>query len=200
MDYCKDCHTRLPRGSKNRCWECHVKNLKARAKDDLTICRTCGKSAKDYGLGQCKSCYRWEYSQRPEVKQANADYERNRRAKGLHRDSEEKRKNDPYRLEWKRRYYKKNYQKNRESIRAYQRNYQASRSDWRQQENARRAVNRKIQKHEMAPPKTLNCLDCGKRKAQGYHHHNGYSEAHRFDVIPLCAQCHGRRHWYGPPH
>ena len=54
----------------------------------------------------------------------------------------------------------------------------------RKQHRAREAVREKL------PPASKKCcVHCG-AQAHGYHHHNGYDREHRFDVIPLCRQCH----------
>ena len=42
------------------------------------------------------------------------------------------------------------------------------------------------------PAKHLMCK-CGSQ-AQEYHHHNGYAEEHKADVIPVCVLCHVRLH------
>lgn len=56
------------------------------------------------------------------------------------------------------------------------------------------AVDMEILRGKMPAPKNLTCLDCGKQ-AREYHHHNGYDDAHKLDVIPLCRSCHARRHF-----
>lgn len=53
------------------------------------------------------------------------------------------------------------------------------------------AVRKRVSRGAMPPPSTLACVHCG-QPATSYHHHNGYTKEHRFDVIPLCTRCHRR--------
>lgn len=56
---------------------------------------------------------------------------------------------------------------------------------------AHSALSWAIEKGQMSPAKNLLCVHCGK-SARHYHHHNGYDEVHKLDVIPLCIPCHRR--------
>lgn len=49
---------------------------------------------------------------------------------------------------------------------------------------ARRAVHKKL-----PSARTQKCQRCGDQ-AHGWHHHKGYGREHRYDVIPLCRECH----------
>lgn len=57
---------------------------------------------------------------------------------------------------------------------------------------ARNAV--KIAKASNRIPRAseLVCTDC-EQMATSYHHHKGYDENNRLEVIPLCWSCHGKR-------
>lgn len=59
--------------------------------------------------------------------------------------------------------------------------------------NAQCAVYNAVKRGQMPSAKTLNCCHCG-QQARHYHHHQGYDSDHRLDVVPVCAQCHGRIH------
>jgi len=54
---------------------------------------------------------------------------------------------------------------------------------------ARSAVNHAIRDGKLPDPTTLRC-ECGK-SAMEYHHHKGYDESNRLEVIPVCVECHG---------
>lgn len=125
MDYCIDCKGKTDRGSKGRCWECHIRNLKIKAATNMIVCIECGESTKHYGKGKCSKCYRKEYQQRPEVKQRHAKQERKRRKekRETYLISERKRAKTKKRIEWKRKYQKKYYEENKEHLLAYQREY-----------------------------------------------------------------------------
>lgn len=46
-------------------------------------------------------------------------------------------------------------------------------------------------------PNSLHCVKCGHKgtdKRHEYHHVMGYSEAHHYDVLPLCSTCHHEEH------
>jgi hypothetical protein len=48
-----------------------------------------------------------------------------------------------------------------------------------------------IRKGTLPKAKTLVCRECDSQ-ALHWHHHNGYGDA--LDVIPLCANCHAKKH------
>lgn len=54
---------------------------------------------------------------------------------------------------------------------------------------ARKAVAQKISNGTMDHASNRKCAMC-EQQAIEWHHHNGYSREHRFDVIPLCLACH----------
>lgn len=76
--------------------------------------------------------------------------------------------------------------RNQDRIRAYNRSNQV---------RARAAVNHAIRGGKLPPPSSMMCRGCEARLASHYHHHSGYEEAHWFDVVALCTECHGREHW-----
>jgi len=43
-------------------------------------------------------------------------------------------------------------------------------------------------------PSIYYCSYCN-NQAQVYHHHKGYSEEHKYDVIPICKSCHTSIHF-----
>lgn len=57
---------------------------------------------------------------------------------------------------------------------------------------ARVFVKQKIEQGVMPPPSAMPCEDCGVA-AQEYHHES-YERDYWLDVIPLCCECHEKRH------
>lgn len=54
--------------------------------------------------------------------------------------------------------------------------------------SARALVNQRVRFGRM--PRAADCqCSCGNPAAH-YHHHKGYSFEHRYDVVPVCTQCH----------
>ena len=89
----------------------------------MVCCKICGENTKHYGKGKCQKCYMKEYIRLPRVKKRRAWQERERRAKGLHLESERKRAKTKKRKDWARKYRREYYKKNREHLLAYQREY-----------------------------------------------------------------------------
>jgi len=48
---------------------------------------------------------------------------------------------------------------------------------------------------KLRPVWTVVCEHCQEAQALHYHHHNGYDQKHKLDVIALCTECHGKAHW-----
>ena len=59
--------------------------------------------------------------------------------------------------------------------------------------NARASVNAAVNRGTMPRPDTLPCAYCG-NQASEYHHTNGYSKPHYWDVVPTCLKCHNFIH------
>lgn len=76
--------------------------------------------------------------------------------------------------------------RNRARKQAYNRRYYQR---YPERYRAERAVNRAVKKGELPPISECRCVLCEK-PAHHYHHHYGYDEAHRLDVVPVCASCH----------
>ena len=57
---------------------------------------------------------------------------------------------------------------------------------------AHNAITRAVSIGTLPRVSTQICVDCG-ASAQHYHHHLGYSEEHKSDVVPLCQPCHVKR-------
>ena len=62
------------------------------------------------------------------------------------------------------------------------------------QRSAQRAVEKAIAGGRLKPAGEHWCKDCEWRKASEYHHWNGYGQSALLDVIPLCDECHKKRH------
>ena len=58
---------------------------------------------------------------------------------------------------------------------------------------ARLAVTHAVQSGKLPSASSLQCDYCPST-AKHYHHHKGYGEKHRLDVIPLCHICHVHIH------
>lgn len=59
--------------------------------------------------------------------------------------------------------------------------------------NAQSAVKLAVEKGKLPHVSTLSCVKCG-NQAVHYHHHNGYTQQSKLDVIPVCAKCHSIIH------
>jgi len=53
----------------------------------------------------------------------------------------------------------------------------------------RALVNQRVRFGRIPRASDLSCSQCG-NPAKEYHHYNGYSWYHRYDVIPVCRKCH----------
>jgi hypothetical protein len=58
-----------------------------------------------------------------------------------------------------------------------------------QKVRARNATAKAVRRGKLPWPQTLVCHSCG-QPATEYHHHNGYEESHKTDVVPVCKSCH----------
>ncbi len=54
---------------------------------------------------------------------------------------------------------------------------------------ANAAIHNEVAQSRMTPVINLKCSWCEKQ-ASHYHHHKGYDEIYKLDVIPLCVSCH----------
>jgi hypothetical protein len=59
---------------------------------------------------------------------------------------------------------------------------------------ARRKVNQAIKKGLLTPANERMCQHCHVQWAKEYHHYNGYTPKHWFDIIPVCIGCHSKIH------
>jgi hypothetical protein len=51
------------------------------------------------------------------------------------------------------------------------------------------AVHRAVERGDLIPVRTRQCVKCDK-PAEQYHHHKGYAPEHQLDIIPVCVLCH----------
>ena len=51
------------------------------------------------------------------------------------------------------------------------------------------AVKDAVRRGILMPPTSFQCKMCD-NTAEHYHHHKGYEEEHKLDVVPLCHVCH----------
>lgn len=156
----------------------------------IIICQRCGRERKHEAKGLCASCYvrvkqiaqgdEWlkkhAQSEKERRKKLGAEYRRRERERNKRR-KEQRQKNM---RDWQ--------NNNREHIRQYFKDYRKREP---QKNRAREAIHHEVRMGRMPSPLTLQCLWCDK-PATGYHHHRGYSEEFKFDVIPICPRCHGK--------
>ena len=57
---------------------------------------------------------------------------------------------------------------------------------------AKKAISNAIYRNKLNRPETLHCMDCF-GQAEEYHHPS-YSFEQRFNVVPVCAECHRQIH------
>lgn len=60
---------------------------------------------------------------------------------------------------------------------------------------AGKAVREAVRQGYFPPAWTMVCEECQEAQAAHWHHHKGYVEEHKLDVIALCTECHGKAHW-----
>lgn len=132
----------------------------------------------------CKDC----------VNAANRIYSKTQTSKDVHRRAVLKyTKTEKYKE-----YYRKYGQS--EKGKEIQRRYYRKNPERRK---ANAAVNNAIIAGKFPRPTSFKCNQCG-QQARIYHHWQGYSPEHWFDVVPLCYSCHKKIHqktkiWPAPP-
>ena len=57
---------------------------------------------------------------------------------------------------------------------------------------AKNAITHAVHRNKMNRPETLHCMKCFEQATE--YHHPSYAPEHRFDVIPVCAECHRQIH------
>ncbi len=70
---------------------------------------------------------------------------------------------------------------------------QRDRAVWADRESARHAVSKAVANGVMPSACKAKCADCGAQAKE--YHHESYEADRRLDVIPLCMDCHKRRHY-----
>ena len=58
---------------------------------------------------------------------------------------------------------------------------------------AHHAIGHAIETGHLPKATSLYCHNCGK-DAEQYHHHKGYTQEYRLDVVPVCLKCHVKIH------
>lgn len=56
------------------------------------------------------------------------------------------------------------------------------------------AVQYRVRRGYFPPAWTMVCECCQEAQAAHWHHHKGYEEEYRIDVIAMCTVCHGKEH------
>lgn len=89
-------------------------------------------------------------------------------------------------------YWRKQYAKN--PVKAVER---ARRAEARnpQRTKAMKAVGHEVEAGRFPSARTMVCEHCQEAQAAHWHHHKGYSEEYRLDVIAVCTVCHKKEHW-----
>ena len=122
-----------------------------------------------YGLKKCTICKQWM-----DIKSFSNDKSR--------KDGKSSRCRDCSRVIWRLKSMTSNKRKDRRD------------GDCNQ---ARKRVNSDVEMGLRPDPNDLYCVICGhkgKDRRHEYHHHQGYSAYHHYDVIPLCSKCHHKEH------
>jgi hypothetical protein len=60
---------------------------------------------------------------------------------------------------------------------------------------AHKAVQYAVKTGKLPPAWSVVCECCQEAAAANYHHHKGYEQEFRLDVVALCTECHGKAHW-----
>lgn len=152
----------------------------------IIICVRCKRERKHYARGLCASCYTLQYRQTLEAKARHAATEKRRRERlgDEYRRRERERNKTPRRIAWKEKYTQS--QQGKEANRRGSRN---NRRQYPQRNRARQAVRHEVKMGRMPKAIELPCNHCEDQATQ-YHHHKGYAEEFKLDVIPLCRDCH----------
>lgn len=94
---------------------------------------------------------------------------------------------------WARKYYRRNRKKVRKYQNEYRNEHPHLKAKWDPVKGrARCLLNHAIRDGKIIRPTA--CQQCGKARKIQAHHHNGYDEAHYFDVLWLCIPCHAAEH------
>lgn len=106
-----------------------------------------------------------------------------------------------------RQYYIRNKETMKESARQWVASNKSKRREVIQRHNdshpgritARGAVNDAVRRGKFPPAWTMVCEECKEAQAKHWHHHKGYDDEYKLDVIALCAACHGATWTVGMP-
>lgn len=96
-------------------------------------------------------------------------------------------RNSPEGREWYANYRKTSDEYKKKNNRAG-RKYKAAHAE---KISAHKAVSRAVERGTIPKVKSLKCSRCPKQAVE-YHHHNGYAEEHKLDVVALCKGCHAK--------
>ena len=154
----------------------------------IVICVRCGRERVHYAKEKCHPCYAMGFRQTPEAKARHAASERVRRKRLGPEYRRQERERNKRRKKQRAKNMRDWQHNNREHISQYFKDYRKREP---QKERAREAVHYQVKNGRMPSPLTLKCDECG-QPAKDYHHHKGYSEKYKLDVIPLCKYCHGK--------
>lgn len=124
-----------------------------------------GLAGKD---SMCKTC----------KKQYNKEYH----IKRYYQDTEYRENRIKQSVDWA------NRNKDKRAKIAKRRNQKAKQSN-PEKIRARALVNQRVRFKRIPKASELTCVNCGDQ-AKEYHHHLGYDWENRYNVIPVCKQCH----------
>lgn len=171
------------------------------------VCETCKKTKRIYAHGVCRKCYMDEYNKRPYVVAKHAECERKRRAMGLAKVSEDRRKNSPKRVAWREKYNSSYYKRNRDKLIQYQRQYRRNKDNtskqttWKQRRRNRAAgVIATMTESDwitMLLEHNNSCFYCGSSGIPLYREHKTpLSRGGNFtpeNIVPACRSCNTRK-------
>ena len=172
--------------------------------------KTCSRCGQEKALSEFRKDSRSRDGRRSECKACSYKYDKNYagteagRARAKKYDQKPKRqaaKRQSVRnwlsrvkeFEWfgaYRRQKQKEYETTPKYKRAFAVRYQRDREKYR----ARHALNGAIRRGTIPHASSNTCQQCRQKKARHYHHNKGYAWENRFDVVPLCVECHFKIH------
>ena len=145
---------------------------------------------KDGFRNYCKTCNR-RYNQTEKGKARKRCYEQTekyRAAKKRYTQTEKgKASQKRYVQSEKFKANQKRYRQNKKGKASYRKAYLRNPEKFK----ARKAVTNAIRAGRLPRPDSLQCHYCP-AQAEEYHHHKGYAQKHRLDVIPVCIKCHSK--------
>ena len=150
------------------------------------------KSKVDGLATECKKCdsergKAYHANHKKQASEYHRKWHKENRAKKLGMDREHYVNNREARMKNAREWTANNRKRKAENGRRY-------REEEREKAIAHGAVTYAIKMNDLPPAWTMVCSCCEEAQSRYWHHHEGYSEANRLNVVPVCSECHGIEH------